>query len=79
MGFAVETILIGGPVGCGSQEPVEGFLQEVVGQLPVAGHAGEISPDAARVPVVKAAKGLFVHHEPSLGVNSSGAADIAVG
>ena len=50
---AMEFALVGGG---GTEEAIEGLLEQVVGQLPVAGDADEIGPDTAGGAFVKAAK-----------------------
>ena len=51
-----------------AQEAVIGFLQQVVGQPRIAGHAGEIRPHRPRRPIVEEAEGVLVHHEGRLGL-----------
>ena len=47
----------------GAQKTIERFLKQIVGQRPVAGHAGEIGPQPARRALVECAEGILVHHE----------------
>src|SRR5207253_2633660 len=46
-----------------AQEPVEGFLQQIVGRAAIAGKACEVSPDSASVAVVESPERILVHHE----------------
>src|ERR1035441_6642979 len=47
----------------GAEKAVEGFLQEIVRQLTVAGDPREVRPHSAGGPFVKCAECVFVHHE----------------
>jgi hypothetical protein len=49
--------------GGGLEEPVIGFLQEIVRKPVVARHAGEIQPDGPRRPIVEETERLLVHLE----------------
>ncbi len=45
----------------GPKEAIVGVLQEVIGQLPVAGHARQIGPQRTRRAVIEGAERLLVH------------------
>ena len=51
--------------GARSQKTEVGFLQQVVGEVRIAGDPGQIGPQRASGAVVEAAEGIFVHLENS--------------
>ena len=51
------------PVAARPQEPVEAFLQQIVGDVRVAGHPRQIAPERPCRAVVERAEGVFVHLE----------------
>jgi hypothetical protein len=52
--------------GAGAEEAIVGFLQQIVRQPAVAGHAREVEPDLPRRLVVEGAERLLVHQERAL-------------
>ena len=50
-----------------AQEPIVGFLQQIVRQAIVAGHARQIDPDRPRRQLVERAEGLLGHLERPFG------------
>ena len=60
MGFGLEN-------GLGAQETVVTLLQQVVGELTVTRHPGEVGPQHSGRPVIKAPERVLVHLERQVG------------
>ena len=60
IGAAVRLAL---PVAARAQESIEAFLQQVVGDLRVAGHPREVAPERSGRSVVERTERIFVHLE----------------
>ena len=67
------------PVAARPQEPVVALLQQVVGELRVAGHAREVAPERPRRPVVERAERVFVHLERHVNLCSLEPFDVGEG
>src|SRR5215510_8583100 len=64
----VTTVIVAGEGGARAKEPVVGFLQQIVGEPIVAGHAGQINPDRPCGLFVEETELVLRHLERSLGV-----------